>query len=579
MHDASSTRRYARSIMAVLALLAGAFQAHGTDTYDTASHQLQIPSLWIGGGTYSNVVLTIGSVVTPPSGTSWDGTLDTYDPANNQLTVPAVQVGSTTYDNAVATVAHLTSIGSVSGADMFDGTYLHIPFVQVGPKIYDNVVLAVSLGNVAKVNGGMPSISLDQFSAANGQLLIPAVQANGQIYTNVILNVVLGDVVSVGNVESVGVTVLFSFGAAGDGTSSTGSLIQASDGNFYAMNPTGGANGVGTVFKITPAGTASVLHSFSLSDGGGYFPGGGSLIQASDGNLYGTTVYGGASDNGAVIKITLAGAVSVLYSFGSVAGDGLNPRGSLIQASDGNFYGMTNDGGANTCRNHDLIGSVGCGTVIKITLAGTESVLHSFGSAGDGFFPGGSLIQASDGNFYGITPWGGANGVGTVFNITSAGTESVLHSFSLNSNDGGHPYDNLIQASDGNLYGAGSGGAFGAGAVMKFTLTGTESVFYSFSGGGNGLVGSSDGGSPGGLLQASDGNFYGMTSVGGAINAGTVFKITPAGTESVLHSFGSFAGDGRSPGGNLIQASDGNLYGVTDQGGAYNLGTVIQIIR
>ena len=156
----------------------------------------------------------------------------------------------------------------------------------------------------------------------------------------------------------------------------------------------------------------------------------------------------------------------------------------------------------------------------------------------------------------------------------------MFYSFSSNFADGLLPQGSLIQASDGNLYGAMGGGAFGAGAVMKFTLTGTESVFYSFSGGGDGLVGSSDGGSPAGdLLQASDGNFYGMTTAGGAINAGTVFKITPAGTESVLHSFGSFPGDGRFPGGNLIQASDGNLYGETGQGGAYNLGTVIQIIR
>ena len=184
--------------MAVLALFACAFQAHGTDTYDIASHQLQTPTLRIGSATYSNVVLTIGSIITPPSGTSPNGTDDSYNPNNNELTVLAVKVGSTTYYNAVTTVAALKSIGSVIGADTFDGTHLNIPYLQVGPTIYHTVVLAVGLSNVAKVNGGMPSISLDQFNAVAGQLTIPAVQIGSTVYTNVVLNVGPGNVVSVG---------------------------------------------------------------------------------------------------------------------------------------------------------------------------------------------------------------------------------------------------------------------------------------------------------------------------------------------------------------------------------------------
>jgi uncharacterized repeat protein (TIGR03803 family) len=399
-------------------------------------------------------------------------------------------------------------------------------------------------------------------------------------------------------------SVLHSFGSAGDGTFPSGRLFQASDGNFYGLTPAGGANGNGAVIKVTPAGIESVLHSFG-SAGDGSSPKD-SLIQAIDGSLYGMTPIGGANNEGTVIKVTLAGTESVLYSFVGSAADGSSPKGSLIQASDGNFYGMTLMGGAN-----------GNGTMIVVMPTGTESVLHSFGFPGDGSSPQDSLIQASDGNFYGMTQNGGANGGGAVIKVTSAGTESVLYSFVY-----GLPYGSLIQASDGNFYGMTyEGGSNGAGAVIKVTPSGAESVLHSFGSAGDGqspmgsLIQASDGnfygvtyeggansngavikvtpagtesvlcslGSAGNgtypngnLIQASDGNFYGMTPSGGAKNVGTVFRVTPAGTESVLHSFGS-TGDGQSPMGSLIQASDGNLYGMTDQGGANNLGTVFMI--
>ena len=220
---------------------------------------------------------------------------------------------------------------------------------------------------------------------------------------------------------------------------------------------------------------------------------------------------GGTNSKGAVIKITAAGSETVLYSFGSVPGDGAYPDGSLIQASDGNFYAMASGGGANSV-----------GAVIKITPAGIESVLYSFGTTGDGEGPVGNLTQASDGNFYAMTTHGGAKGRGAVIKVTLAGIETVLHSFGVTSNnDGAYPKGSLIQASDGNLYGMAGNGVVGYGAVIEITLAGAESVVYSFGGT------SVDGQNPhsGSLIQALDANLYGMTYQGGVNGAGAVIKF------------------------------------------------------
>ena len=315
-------------------------------------------------------------------------------------------------------------------------------------------------------------------------------------------------------------------------------------------------------------GTESVLHSFfdGLTDGGGPA---GSLIQASDGNFYGTTPSGGANDVGTVFKITPAGTETVLYSFKGAPADGAEEPGTpdgLIQASDGNFYGMTQLGGAN-----------GFGTVFEITPTGTETVLYSFkGGPSDGAeAPGcpGSLIQAGDGNFYGMTDEGGANGFGTVFEITPAGVETVLYSFKGGTVDGANPYDSLIQAQDGDFYGVTQrGGTDNSGTVFKMTPSGTETVLHSFTGG------ASDGAvPPGSLIQASDGNFYGMTYAGGVDSFGTVFSVSPGGTERIVYSFKGGPSDGANPNGSLIETSDGNLYGMTPGGGLIGAGVVFAL--
>ena len=548
------------STVAAVALFACALAAHGTDTYGPAASELQIPSLRTGAGTYSAVVLSIGSVVSGPSGSSPKGTQDSYDPANDQLTVPAVLVGNTTYYNAVATVAQLTSIGSVSGADTFDGTHLTIPYVLVGAVPYYNVTLAVSIANVVALYSGMPSAAEDQYDLATGRLTIPAVQAGPRVYTNVILHVVPGDIVSAGITES----VLYSFGtfSSGDGYDPKGSQGEASDGNFYGLVTFGGAHGEGAVVRIHGCGAGGGVllprhqqQRWPIPRRRQPDPGQRREFLWADERRRREQDRGGDPDHararriGAVLvrlvrrrrwrfadgqpgrgerrqllrddagrrRIRLrrgdqgharrprVGAVVLrrhvgrrawprrqpdpgqrwkflwhderrrrarpgcrdqgharrhgvgAYSFGTNAGDGTRPYGSLIQASDGNLYGMTQSGGAS-----------GNGAIVRITLGGTESVLYSLGSQGnDGLSPYGSLIQASDGNFYGMTRYGGANGAGAVMRITPAGNASVLHSFAPGG-DGSNPQASLIQASDGNLYGlALSGGLNNTGAVIR----------------------------------------------------------------------------------------------------------------
>src|SRR5271167_2333380 len=292
-----------------------------------------------------------------------------------------------------------------------------------------------------------------------------------------------------------------------------------------------------------------------------------SLIQASDGDFYGTSYYGGASKScpipygcGTVFKVTAAGTLATLHRF-SGGVDGALPSARLVQATDGNFYGTTGGGGA-----------YGYGVVFKITPAGTLTTLHSFDD-NDGAQPSAGLVQATDGNFYGTTPYDAIHGGGTVFKITPSGALTTLHSF--DGTDGYQPWAALVQATDGNFYGTtahggGSdncyyGGVAGCGTVFKITPSGTLTTLHSFDGG--------DGEEPSGLVQATDGNFYGTTPFGGANDDGTVFKITPAGTLTTLHSFDSWGGTGAG----LVQATDGRFYGTTTAGGALNDGTVFSL--
>jgi uncharacterized repeat protein (TIGR03803 family) len=335
------------------------------------------------------------------------------------------------------------------------------------------------------------------------------------------------------------------------------SLVQGSNGDLYGTTELGGANGDGTVFKITTAGKLTTLHSFDYSDGAGPYAG---VVLASDGNLYGTTTFGGAYGDGTVFKITTGGTLTTLYSFCSQSGctDGYMPYAGLVQGKDGDLYGTTFLGGSNAF-----------GTIFKITTKGALTTLYSFCSqtlCADGYLPFAGLIQANDSHLYGTTTLGGSYGEGTVFKITTAGKLTTLHSF--NTTDGAEPDAGLVQAGNGALYGTTPfGGAFvDYGTIFKITTSGTLTTLHSFDG--------LDGGSPyARLTQASDKNLYG-TALFGKYGVGTVFKITTAGTFSTEHSFDYT--DGIWPYGGLFQGSNGDLYGTTSQG-ASGYGTVFSL--
>ena len=356
------------------------------------------------------------------------------------------------------------------------------------------------------------------------------------------------------------VTTLHSFNG-GDGRSPEATLVQGSDGNFYGTTALGGAHFKGTVFKIDSAGSLTTLHSFSGFPGDGAAPVAG-LVQGTDGNFYGTTASGGAFFQGTVFRMTSSGAITVLHSFNSFLGEGAVPIAGLVQGSDGNFYGTTALGGAHFK-----------GTVFKIDATGTFTTLHSFsGSPSEGANPVAGLLQGSDSNFYGTTASGGAHFQGTVFRITPSGALTVLHSFSGHPGEGAVPFAALVQGSDGNFYGTTAlGGAHSKGTVFKIDSAGSLTMLHSFSGSPG------EGANPvGGLVQGSDGNFYSATALGGTHSRGTVFNIDATGSLTTLHSFSGSPDEGALPFAGLAQGTDGNLYGTTALGGAHGAGTVFK---
>jgi uncharacterized repeat protein (TIGR03803 family) len=341
------------------------------------------------------------------------------------------------------------------------------------------------------------------------------------------------------------------------------SLVQGIDGNLYGTTQWGGANGEGAVFKIGPAGSLSTVYSFcsqpNCLDGQNPLA---SLVLATDLNFYGTTYYGGADGGGTIFRITPSGNLTTIYSFPiPVNGYPSGSYSALIQATDGNLYGTTYFGGTENF-----------GSVFKITLAGVLTILHSFDFYSEGEEPN-ALVQGSDGNFYGTTTTGGEpGGQGIVFKMTPSGDLTILHHFYLAG--GATPEAGLNQGTDGEFYGT---TVCCAGTVFKITSAGVLTVLYQFGGSAQG-----DGAYPtAAVIQATDGNFYGTTSSGGDFTCGppggcgTLFLITPGGTLTTLHNFAST--EGNYPAGGLVQATNGNFYGTTSGGGASNDGTVFSL--
>ncbi len=320
---------------------------------------------------------------------------------------------------------------------------------------------------------------------------------------------------------------------------------------------------------VSPAQTFNFRTVHQFNNTDGNFPAA-ALVQATDGNLYGTAEGGGVIGQGTIFKVTPSGTVTRLRSFCYCA-DGENPQAALIQGTDGNLYGTT---------------PFPSGTIFKVTLSGTETVLS--GANAQITAP---LVQGRDGNFYGTVNNGGPNIEGTIFKITPSGTETTLYTFcTTDCSDGKFPSAGLIQATDGNYYGTATYGGInncyiGCGTVFKMTPGGMLTTLYSFCPGGGVCT---DGSTPfAGLVQGTDGNFYGTTYYGGPntcnnpshglVSCGTVFKITPAGVLTTLHSFNST--DGGNPNAGLVQGTDGNFYGTTLYGGANgtNDGTIFKI--
>jgi uncharacterized repeat protein (TIGR03803 family) len=365
--------------------------------------------------------------------------------------------------------------------------------------------------------------------------------------------------------------VLYSLGGAhNDVGAPTHSLSFDAFGNLYSTTYMGGGLDEGTVWELmhkTGGGwTEKILYDFlGGSHGDGEYPGAGVIVDAA-GNLYGTTYQGGAQGVGTVFELTHKRDEKVLYTFAGGTTDGCYPLGGLLRDEVGNLYGTTSSCGAS-----------GLGTVFQLSKSGTETVLHSFGGgASDGAVPAStSLLMDAKGNLYGVTDAGGNSNLGVVYKLSRNGKLTVLHSFAGGTRDGCTPYGTLAMDKHGNLYGTTTGcGSSDDGIVWKVSQKGSETVLHNF-------IGGSDGADPyAGVVIDMKSNLYGTTVNGGAYSAGTVFEVTPkAGggwTEKLLHSFGK-ANDGASPYAGLIFDASGNLYGTTYKGGAYGGGTVFEV--
>ncbi len=365
-----------------------------------------------------------------------------------------------------------------------------------------------------------------------------------------------------------------------DGSFSEGGLVFDSAGNLYGTTLFGGARSEGIVFKLTPSSNETVLHSFSSKSittlciqPQGRGPDGAipnrGLTTDSQGNLYGTTMRGGNCGSGTVFRVNSSGVEKVLYRFTGWA-DGSQPNPGLVLDPQGNLFGTTSAGG---------LTQFCCGTIFELTPSGTKRTLYRFTGGADGNIPLAALVSDSNGNLYGTTNGGGTYGFGTVFKLTPDGTETVLFSFQHTETALG----GLALDSDGNFYGVtgnANNGGTGGGSIFKLTPTGIKTVLHSFTG--------ADGDGPSGVILDNQGNLYGTASSGGVgggcvpVGCGVVFKLIPNGTETVLYNF-TCGADGADPFGLLTFDSQGNLYGTTTSGGIsgpacdFGCGTVFKL--
>lgn len=477
-------------------------------------------------------------------------------------TQPASQMCSVSAGSGTVGSANITSV-SVSCAPLTFTIGGTLTGLAAGASITlqddggDAITVSSNAGftfPTAITTGGQYNVTISKQPAYQGCLVVGG---SGQV--------VLANVTNV-QIRCPVFTVIDNLGYGTDGANPQSAPILGSDGNFYGTTEYGGLIDDGAVYSLTSTGSENIIASFA----GGTASRGpvGALLQASDGNFYGTTYYGGTNNNGTVFKLTPDGTITTLWSFGS-SSDGQYPDAGLVQASDGNFYGTTASGG-----------TTGYGTVFRITPGGVETVLWNFGTGMDGYAPKCTFVIGSDGNLYATTSLGGTNDSGTIIRVTLAGVETVVWNFG-GTLEGFLPAPNLIIASDGNFYGTTEGGgANDGGTLFKFTLAGTLSVVWTFGAG-------TDGAGPwSGVTQGIDGSFYGTTVLGGTIQTcgvsydygcGTIFRVTPAGEETVLWDFG-FGGNGASGTPlSVVQNANGSLFGVSTSGGSAGEGSIYQL--
>ena len=380
-----------------------------------------------------------------------------------------------------------------------------------------------------------------------------------------------------------GETVLHAFGGRSDGHFPASGVIRGPDGTFYGttegdFSPVS-APDLGTVFAMTPQGTVHRLHQFVDSDGATPLAG---LVQGADGSLFGITQAGGSSKNcpadmssgcGTVFRIAPDGTFFSLYSFTGGL-DGSRPTSALTFGADGQLYGTTSTGGV-----------AGYGTAFRISAAGDFATLAQFTGGALGITPSGPLTLASDGNFYGVTMYGGGAGCsncGVVYRLQPNGGLQTVHAVA-GIGEGGGLSGALVEGPDGTLYGtsiSGGGGCAsgGCGTVYAVTPDGRWTTLYAFKGGADGYNPLS------GVVFGADGALYGTTSFGGTSPActnprsgrpcGTIFRVTTAGQHGVLFRFNG--ADGDTPRGTLIQDADGSFVGTTLYGGSKTYGNVFR---
>jgi uncharacterized repeat protein (TIGR03803 family) len=352
-------------------------------------------------------------------------------------------------------------------------------------------------------------------------------------------------------------TVLHTFTGSPDGAYPVPGLIRNGAGNLYGTTEGGGISNAGTVFKLNKSERVSVLYSFTGGDDGGFpfAP----LSHDAHGNLYGTTSGRGAFGAGTVFKLDTAGNETVLYSFTGGL-DGALPYAGLVGGGPSTvFFGTTQSGGS----------GASYGTIFKVDTTGKERVLYTFAGGSAGEYPFAGLVW-DKGELYGTTSGDGTSVYGTVFKLTSSGKGALLHTFT-GTPDGAFPIAVLVRDAAGNLYGTTQqGGRLNAGTVFKLDTTTDElTVLHSFAG-------NPDGKWPyAGLVRDAAGNFYGTTTLGGAFDSGTIFKLDTTGKVTILYSF-TGSSDGSSPRGGLVLDEAGNLYGTATNGGDSTFGTVFK---